>query len=175
MGSRRDSHVSMSERSQPPEKCLGGKSPNCVQRYRVVRWTPTTRTTCAVVMRWSRDEIRSRSRAVRALAGGPHGCWSASGRQSCCGGTFATFMPLRRYCVLDAVDTRESCEITHLRLLHAGAPRAGAEACECREGRAARRDVVVSSGVGARFGVGPTIAAVRGVRRLLRPHGFVAH
>jgi hypothetical protein len=61
-GTLRESQCSMSERSQPPEKCFGGNAPFRVQRNRVALWTPTTRRTSAVVIRWSNSATRSELR-----------------------------------------------------------------------------------------------------------------
>jgi hypothetical protein len=59
VGALRASHCSMSERSQPPEKCFRGNVPFRAQRNNVALWTPTTRRTSAVVIRWSRSATRS--------------------------------------------------------------------------------------------------------------------
>jgi len=52
-------HFSMSDRSQPPERCFGGKRPFLHHRKSVERLTPTTRTTSLVLMRASRPASRS--------------------------------------------------------------------------------------------------------------------
>src|SRR4029077_16502151 len=52
-------HRSTSERSHPPETCLPGNRPLFVQRKRVDRWTPTTRSTSAVLILWSSGASRS--------------------------------------------------------------------------------------------------------------------
>lgn len=54
-----ENHFSMSDRSQPPETCFGGKSPFLHQRKSVERLTPTTRTTSLVLMRTSMPASRS--------------------------------------------------------------------------------------------------------------------
>ena len=59
----------MSDRSQPPEKCFRGNVPLRVQRNSVVRWTPTTRRTSAVVIRWSRRVIHSEAGSELGVKG----------------------------------------------------------------------------------------------------------
>ena len=98
-GALRLSQHSISERSQPPQKCLGGNVPLLVQRNSVALWTPTTRTTSAVVIRWSKVAMRSVSCAAllsedSRRRGGGGGAESPRG--SCCGA------PLPQLCDLIA-------------------------------------------------------------------------
>jgi hypothetical protein len=53
------SHLSTSDRSHPPEACLRGNRPFFVHLKSVDRFTPTTRSTSAVLILWSRWASRS--------------------------------------------------------------------------------------------------------------------
>jgi hypothetical protein len=52
-------HRSTSDRSHPPEACLPGNRPFFVHLNSVDRFTPTTRSTSAVLILWSRWASRS--------------------------------------------------------------------------------------------------------------------
>ena len=71
-------HRSTSDRSHPPETCLPGNRPLFVQRKRVDRLTPTTRSTSAVLILWSSGANRSGFGAAGIVGRGvrtevPHG------------------------------------------------------------------------------------------------------
>lgn len=91
-------HFSMSDRSQPPERCFGGNSPFLHHRKSVERLTPTMRTTSLVLMRASIPASRSRMGRFGLPAGGifglvTGGTTSTSG--SCTGrSSLAGFCPL---------------------------------------------------------------------------------
>jgi hypothetical protein len=71
-------HRSTSDRSHPPETCFAGNRPLFVQRKRVDRLTPTTRSTSAVLILWSSGANRSGFGAAGIVGRGvrtkvPHG------------------------------------------------------------------------------------------------------
>jgi hypothetical protein len=90
-------HRSTSDRSHPPETCFPGNRPLFVQRKRVDRLTPTTRSTSAVLILWSSGANRSRLGAAGSVGRGvrteePHG----PKRRGSCRGRATPSMPARR-------------------------------------------------------------------------------